>query len=256
MKVQVLSLGMSIRENDIDTFFKLLAVAIGCFELCGNTNYKRTCTLFLLQWTDWISRNHPILPTLRAHFLACSEEYGETAIHLLMTHIREWDYAGDNLTKRWHESSAASWCFEFHGIARSHKTSSTKRYYEASPSKKIVLLASAFDELCTFATQGVLSALKPSPGFSDRSQIEDDLSIWHELPEQYNLCFYIVADRISNLKTTLERPYDLTNIPDHDIFFSETRNLFLIIENSFRDSSQGSYTHRIESILAFVGWTR
>ena len=102
---------MSIQNNDPNTFFELLKSAIPCFRIFKKSNYTNSCELSLLQWNCWKKFNHPIIPFLESNFKACSEEYGESAIHTLMTHIRDSNYTGDNLAKQWEESRIANYYF-------------------------------------------------------------------------------------------------------------------------------------------------
>jgi hypothetical protein len=96
--------------------------------LFRRSNYANSCEISLCQWICWIQSSHPVVPFLCRYFRACSEEKGETAIHTLMTHIREWNYSGENLKKRWLESSAVKTCFIALGVRGSHRTDGTKWY--------------------------------------------------------------------------------------------------------------------------------
>lgn len=125
----LINFGMSIQLNNIFTYYELLPLVTTWFIILGNTNYANSCEISLLQWIYWNKTQHPILPWLTDNFKGTSEEYGEAAIHTLMTHVREWNYSGDNLKKRWLESKIANYCFEYLHIKRARKESGTKYYY-------------------------------------------------------------------------------------------------------------------------------
>ena len=84
-------------------------------------------------------------------------------------------------------------------------------------------LAEAFDQICYLANDGELEALQPSPGFSNRSIYNSDLSYWEELSLNYSISFAITAERVQDLPRKLNKPLDhvaMAGIPDPDIFFS------------------------------------
>jgi hypothetical protein len=175
-----------------------------------------------MQWIRWRAMVHPILPILRGHFKACSEEYGETAIHTLMSHIREWNYSGTNMTKRWQESSAASWSFRQTSIPRSHRESGTKWYYMDTPTDKFILLSEKFVEIAATAQDGSIVALIGNPGYSVDSETTDDLSFWEDFTEQHDFSFSSAAEQVGNLEKKISRalkPEALENI-DHDLFYT------------------------------------
>ena len=110
---------MAIQENDIYLFGKLLIPAISWFLVFNCKNFANGFEVFLLQWNSWTLQNHPAAAWLPTNFKACSEEYGESAIHNLMTHIREWDYSGYNLKKDGFRVTERQRCltyFEFQGL--------------------------------------------------------------------------------------------------------------------------------------------
>ena len=165
---------------------------------------------------------HPILPVLRSHFKACSEEYGETAIHTLMTHIREWNYSGENMKKRWQESNAATWCFQQTGIPRSHRTSGTKWHHLDDPSDDMILLSEKFVLLVEDAKHGVLEKLVGNPGFSRDCERSEDLSYWEELPELHEMSFTVASEQVFNLEEKIRKPLDRSMMLgiDMDLFYS------------------------------------
>jgi hypothetical protein len=109
--VQIIDLGMSIQSGNVDRFFELIPLVICWFKLFNCSNYTNSCELSLQYWIRWKNRKHPVVDYLRKYFRATSEERGESAIHNLMTHVRDWNYFGDNLKTRWLESSVARVCF-------------------------------------------------------------------------------------------------------------------------------------------------
>ena len=119
---------MTIQSGDVNLFFKLLPSLICWFKVFKRSNYTNSCELSLANWLYWKFSNHPIIPYLELYFRACSEERGETAIHNLMTHFRECNFQGSNISQRWKESSTAKILFQKLNIPRSHKHDGTKIY--------------------------------------------------------------------------------------------------------------------------------
>ena len=203
--MQIIGLSLAIQLNDVDRFFQLLPEAIICFEMFGHHNYRNSCTAFLLQWLEWVSTRHPAMDLLRRHFKACSEEYGEMAISRLMQHIREWNYQGDNVARRWEESRSAAWCFETLGIQRSHRAEGTKWYEVSQPDLVMRNLGDAFNTLCQQAHNNEMEALIGSPGFTRESVRSDDLSFWNDLSLNYALARARAIFHVSTLKSKLQR---------------------------------------------------
>lgn len=159
---------------------------------------------------------------LRGHFKACTEEYGESAISRLMSHIREWNYSGDNMDKRWRESCAAEWCFRTLGIPRSHKTGGTKWYLMNDPPLMMSQLSQEFNRLCGLADRHELDALIGGPGFTENSVHTEDLSFWIELPVDLPLAYSLASAVVAKIKKKLQKPIDQDALDgiDVDLFFS------------------------------------
>jgi hypothetical protein len=175
---------MAIQENDIDLFCKLLIPAISWFLVFSCKNYANACEVFLLQWNSWTLQNHPAAAWLRTNFKACSEEYGESAIHNLMTHIREWDYSGDNLKKRWLESSRATKAFDLLGIPRSHRSSGTKWFSYEKPGDVLPVIVDVLQEVMISVAQGEFRAFVPSVGYITDTERTDDISFWRDFEQR------------------------------------------------------------------------
>lgn len=118
---------MALQFGDIEMYYGLFPRLICIFTVLRNTNYANACTLMYLQYRYFVDSNHPILPTLRSHFHAFSEENCETAIHSTKTHVRDSNNSMENISKCWRENGAANQVFEYIGIKKSHKVSKTKR---------------------------------------------------------------------------------------------------------------------------------
>ena len=208
-------------EDNINLFFQLLPIAIVIFDLKNHHNYRNGCTAMLLQWLQWNREAHPCLHILQHHFRACSEEYGETAIHTLMTHVREWNYDGPNLTARWRESGAAKWAFQELGAPPSHKSSGTKVYYQNGGDELMHRLSLAFMDVVRDANLEELEALIGDPGFSTDSARTDELDQWTELPLLYRMNFDHVATQVRRLEGKLRKPLDADAMHqvDLDLFF-------------------------------------
>ena len=201
-----MELGLAIVENKCERFFELLPAAIGVFELFGHSNYRKGCTLFLLQWNNWKRNDHPAFKWLLDNFKACSEEYGESAILRLMTHIREWDYREDNIARRWAESRTAAFCFQNLGVSPTHRETYVKWYSQLDPTDEMTKLSEEFDNLCVLSDFQELEALIGSPGFIQESMKTDDLT----------------SNRIHQLKAKLQRPIDpdAFRALDHELLFN------------------------------------
>jgi hypothetical protein len=171
-------LGQSIQNNNIDEFFNFVAISISWFKLLRCSNYSNSTSLFLLQWNFWKDENHPILPFLRRNFKATSEEYGESAIHRLMTHIREWNYEGDNLKKRWKETSVAWKCFGIVGITSSHKDSCIKWFSINEPEELMAKSGNFFSNLCVLISKGKHLPFKRDIGYTSKSTKSEDTIFW------------------------------------------------------------------------------
>ena len=215
-------MSLAIAENDTERFFELLPAAIGVFELFGHSNYRNACSLFLLQWNSWKRLRHPAYVWLLGHFKACSEEYGESAIHRLMMHIREWDYREDNIARRWAESRTAAFCFQKLGVSSTHRETYVKWHSGLGPSDEILRLSEEFDRLCVLADYQELEALIGTPGFTADSMRTDDLTYWTDLPLNLAASFEVASSRINQLKAKLQRPIDpdAFRALDHDLLFS------------------------------------
>lgn len=220
--LQTLGLGLAIVENDPERFFELMPAAVGVFELFGHSNYRNACTLFLLQWNLWKQNGHPAYVWLLDNFKACSEEYGESAIHRLMMHIREWDYREDNISRRWAESRTAAHCFQKLEVSATHRDTYVKWYTVLGPPDEIIRLTEEFDRLCVLADYQELEALVGSPGFSAESMRTDDLTFWTDLPLNLATSFEAASNRIQQLKGKLQRPIDpdAFRALDHDLLFN------------------------------------
>jgi hypothetical protein len=212
---------LAIQHNEVDRFFELLPEAIICFQMFGHHNYRNSCTAFLLQWLEWQAAGHPAVALLRRHFKACSEEYGEMAICRLMQHIREWDFQGDNVARRWEESRSAAYCFEALGIKRSHREDGTKWHDVNLPDRLMSKLGDAFSELCLQAHNSEMEALIGNPGFTLQSARSDDLSFWADLSINYALARAKAIFHVSTLKSKLQRRLkdDALHAIDVDTFF-------------------------------------
>ncbi len=165
---------------------------------------------------------HPIIPVLRSHFKACSEEYGETAIHTLMTHVREWNYTGENMTKRWQESSAASWCFDVTQIPRSHRSTGTKWFEMDDPNDMMVLLSEKFIEIVNQAKNNVSVALIGTPGFSRESQESLNLAYWEDFSDSHELSFISASEQVPKLEKKIRKHLqrEAMQTVDVELFYS------------------------------------
>jgi len=213
---------LAIVENDPERFFELLSAAIGVFELFGHSNYRNACTLFLLQWNSWKRLDHPAYLWLLRNFKACSEENGESAIHRLMTHIREWDYREDNIGRRWAESRTAAFCFQTLQVSSTQRDTLVKCHSGLGPPDLIVQLSQEFDRLCVLADFQELEALIGSPGFTAESMRTEDLTYWTDLPLNLAASFEVASNRVHQLQGKLQRTFDpdAFRALDHELLFS------------------------------------
>lgn len=183
----MIGLGLALQENDVDRFFDLLLPSVGWFKLFGNFNYANATEVFLLQWMAWKRESHPIVEHLRLHFKATVEEYGESAIHLLMTHIREWDYSGDNMQARWKESATATWCFRYFHVPRSHRETGTKWYSEQSPGPLVQSMVDSFAACAAEIHNDEFETFVLGVGYDDQSPTTDDDSAYVEFLDKVEL---------------------------------------------------------------------
>jgi hypothetical protein len=147
--------------------------------MLGATNYANACQVFCQQWLEWVASGNPILSFLEEHFKACSEEYGESAIHILMSHIREWDYSGPNMQRRWRETSVARSCFEFFSIPPSHRESSTKWFADDQSGELMANVGREFIHACEEVAEESYLTLCPTTGFRDLGDVSYDNRVWH-----------------------------------------------------------------------------
>ena len=118
---------MCLQEGNAALFFNCFPKLIELFISLGNTNYTNACELMYLQWKYWNSEpDNLVLEYFNNYFEAFNEEKGETSIHIVKTHIRDFNFSLANISKCYKESSAAQVCFEELEIARSHKISKPK----------------------------------------------------------------------------------------------------------------------------------
>ena len=212
---------MAIQNNNIARYIELLPAAIVWFRMFRAKNYANACQVFSLQWAEWNLTDHPIIEFLTDHFEACSEEYGESAIHTLMTHIREWNYTGPNMKKRWIESSTASDCFDFFGISASHRSSETKWYDEFNGGELMASVGREFIQICGEVVNHSFSPLTPSVGYRDLKDVTDDLSRWVSFVEDVPLIGIRSRQLSLQIRSKLRRPlnFEAHSAIDPDLFF-------------------------------------
>mgnify|MGYP005991429793 CR=1 FL=1 len=219
--VQILEIGMAIQNNDIERYVQLLPVACVWFKLFRATNYANACQVFWLQWMEWDSTDHPLADFLRRHFKACSEEYGESAIHVLMTHIREWDYTGPNMKRRWIESSLAANCFEFFEIPSSHRGSSTKWYSEDECGDLMLSVCNEFIHACHEVSEDSYLPLRRTVGYRDLGDVSEDIRPWTHFLSEVESIGILYCDKTLQIRRKLRKPLQTSALQnmDHDLFF-------------------------------------
>jgi hypothetical protein len=200
---------MAIQDNQIDRFTELLLPTIGWFIYFRRKNYANGCELFLLSWKSWIVSKNPIVDYLRLNFKACSEEYGESAIHNLMVHIRENNYAENNMKLRWLESSTASWCFKYSKSPRSHKVTGTKWFTETNAGDLIVSVIEKLDEICKQIETGDHFPFVPHAiGYKSDCERCSEPWIWDEFLTNIQSRDLVASIHCTGIQTKLEKHLD------------------------------------------------
>ena len=128
LTAQALHLDMCIQESNFDGFMSALPRVLEHFISLGNSNYANATEVLLLQFESWKSRDHVAIKILRDHFKAFSEENGEISIGRLMQHLRDSNYAGENIAGRYMESGSSHSIFDFIDVQASHKGTTLKSY--------------------------------------------------------------------------------------------------------------------------------
>ena len=212
---------MAIQNNQIRRYIELLPAACVWFSSFNASNYANACQVFALQWAEWLSVDHPVLEFLDQHFKATSEEYGESAIHMLMTHIREWNYTGPNMKKRWLESSVASDCFDFFQIPVTHRASCTKWYSEDGCGQLMTQVCQEFLHVCNEVAEGDYSPLVRLDGYRNLDQVSDDMRPWNHFVAAREGIGLIVSRRCLKIRLKLRKPLQAQALAqiDPDLFF-------------------------------------
>ena len=212
---------MSIQNNDIRRYIELLPVAVTWFRMFGASNYANACEVFSLQWAEWLISQNPIVGFLERSFKACSEEYGESAIHTLMTHIREWNFTGPNMKKRWLESTMASECFDFFHMQSSHRVSSTKWYSESGCGDLMKAVCDAFICVCLEVEANTYYPLRSAIGFRDIHDTEYNLDQWETFLEDLQTIGLRSSQSCLRIRQKLCKALSLEALSnvDPDLFF-------------------------------------
>ena len=213
---------MALQSNDVDSYFSLLAAIIPWFNILGNSNYTNSCELFLLQWLHWKKITHPIVSYLRKNFKACNEEYGESAIHLLMTHVRDWNYTGENLNTHWEESGVARFLFENLGLQSLRNPSSTKWYSVIDPCTEFRKMSICFNTICGDIQDGNhFPFLKSDTGYNGNSQRSENISDYTTMLSRMDNRFILATNHVKGLKPKLMKKFEKEAMKsiDHDKIF-------------------------------------
>lgn len=173
---------MSIRTSDPDRFFDLLAEAIPWFVFFGCSNYVNSCSLSVATWLLWKEQKHPIVSWLRNHFKATSEEYGETAIHTMCSHLNENNYSGEVMAQRWTDTAIAMEIFEAFDIKPSHKSSVAKRFSKKKPNEVYFAIHQAYVKVLQQGQDPSYSCFckRSKSGYTSESTREVCQGAWNE----------------------------------------------------------------------------
>ena len=208
----VLGLGQSIQTSDVDTFFTLLKYALPWFKRFGCTNYFKSCTVSLVLWDEWNQMGHPVVGWLKKNFKATSEEYGETHIQVMNSHIKDHSFELSRLTVAWKMTSIALSIFEEMDIHPSHRQSSAKKFDIHSPNDVYVAIYKSFRKLYRFmADDNHLPFVQQSTqGYTSESARSENIRKWIYLSSA-NLNGLLQKDirkEILKVHSTLRGPID------------------------------------------------
>lgn len=211
-----------MQSNNVDAYYLALAAVIPWFHVLGNSNYTNSCELALLQWLHWKHTSHPIVDYLRRNFKAFNEEYGESAIHLLMTHVRDWNYEGENLNTHWEESRVARFLFENLGLQSLRKPSSAKWYSLTDPCDEFRKMSVCLDTICADIQDGTHFPFRKSDsGYKASSVRSDSIADYSNLLPRIENRFFLATTHCKGLQEKLTKKFDRDAFQaiDPDSFF-------------------------------------
>lgn len=171
---------MAIQMSDVVVFFELLAEALPWFIMFKCHNYANSVTISLALWLQLREWKHPLVEWLKVHFKATSEEYGETAIHFMCSHLNESKYEGVILEERWRDTGVAMEIFNALDLERSHKPSSAKIFQSSNPNLVYRAIHSSFTKLLAGVESGSHRCFvyNPKSGYTSNSKRETTDGFW------------------------------------------------------------------------------
>ena len=183
---------MAIQTSKVEIYFELLAESLPWLLFFRCSNYANSVAVSLALWLQLRNWNHPLMAWLKVHFKATSEEYGETAIHFMSSHLNECNYDGKILEERWTDSAVAMEICSELDLSLSHKPSCPKMFQFSNPNYVYRAIHRSYVQLMSDIESNshrcfVISPQSTKSGFTSNSNRELSDKAWEKRFGRANL---------------------------------------------------------------------
>ena len=124
--------------------------------------------------------DHPMVQWLRCNFKALSEEYGETAIHTMTSHLNENNFSGPLLDSKWTDSGVVTEIFRKMALNSSHRISKPRLFDSKAASPSYCAIQKAFLRIFEDYANFNRDPFRPTSGtgYNSRSERSASHSTW------------------------------------------------------------------------------